>query len=100
MRGAAGLFFALVIVALCATGSAIYSRPMDGLSVAWFITLGSISAVAAIGSVFELVRQFTGSQLRTTLDGFFWLVFLVLPFSVTLCATAAWNLAWYFLGWE
>ena len=73
---------------------------MDGLSVAWFIILGLISAGAAIGSVSELIRQFARSQLRTTLDGFFWIAFLVLPISATLCASAVWTLGWYFLGWE
>ena len=100
MGRATRLFFALVIVALCATASAIYSRPMDGLSVAWFIILGLISATAAVGSVSELIGQVARSQLRTTLDGFFWVVFVVLPISATLCASAVWTLAWYFLSWD
>ncbi len=98
MTRSAAIIFVLVGLALCCTGSAIYSRPMDGLSVAWFIALGLTSAAAAVGVIVALILQYTRSQMRTSLDGFFWIVFLILPISFALCATAVWTLAWYFLG--
>ncbi|MER8751544.1 hypothetical protein NKH57_20090 [Mesorhizobium sp. M1050] len=68
---AATISFALGVLALRASASAIYSRPMGGLFVASFIALGTISAAVSIGSVFGLIWKFTRSQMRTSLDGFF-----------------------------
>jgi hypothetical protein len=100
MKRIAAIIFVVVGLALCFTGPAIFSRPMDGLSVAWFVVLGLTSAAASVGAIVALILQYTRFQMRTTLDGFFWIVFVVLPISVTLCASAAWTLGWYFLGWE
>ena len=98
MQRTAAIIFVLVGLALCCTGPAVFSRPMDGLSVAWLIALGLTSAAAAVGAVVALALQYSRSQMRTSLDGFFWIVFFILPISLALCATAVWTLAWYFLG--
>ncbi|TPI20142.1 hypothetical protein [Mesorhizobium sp. B4-1-1] len=100
MKRIAAMIFVLVGLALCCTGPAIFSRPIDGISVAWFIVLGLTSAAAAVGAVSALISQYTRFQMRTSLDGFFWIVFLILPIAIGLLATAAWTLAWYFLGLE
>jgi hypothetical protein len=100
MTRIAAIIFAVIGLALCFTGPAIFSRPMDELSVAWFAVLGLTSAAATIGAIAALILQYTRFQMRNTLDGFFWIVFLVLPVSVTLCASAAWVLGLYFFGWN
>ncbi|MGX9144019.1 hypothetical protein [Mesorhizobium sp. 128a] len=100
MKRIAAMIFVVVWLALCFTGPAIFSRPMDGLSVAWFVVLALTSFAATIGAIAALILQYTHFQMRDTLDGFFWIVFLVLPISVTLCASAVWVLGWYFFGWN
>lgn len=97
-RAYAFLFAALGLL-LLATGQAVYSRPMDGLSIAWFICVLLVSATATIVTARTLLRQFRRDNLRSSLDGVFWIVFLVLPICIGLLGTAIWTLCWYFLGW-
>jgi len=85
---------------LAATAEAVYSRPMDALSVAWFAFAAAVSATAAIAGTWALVRAFQRRELRATFDGFFWLLFLVVPMSIGLSGAAIWTLGWYFGGWE
>ena len=95
-RATAFGFFGVVLV-LGATAEAVYARPMDELSIAWFAALATSSALASACLGWTLLSHFRRGELRTTLDSFFW---MALPFCVGLLAIAIWTLGWHFLGWE
>lgn len=96
------IVFLLVTLALVliSTAQLIYGRPMDGLSVAWFIAAAMVSATASVLMACTLVQPFWRKEMRTVLDSFFWTAFLVLPICVWLFGIAIWTLCWYFLGWD
>lgn len=94
------LFAPVSLLALAATAEAVYARPMDYWSVAWFFLLTATGAIITFWSVRALVVTFRRSEITSSLDGFVWLVFWIVPFCVSLCAIGIWTLCWYFLSWE
>lgn len=100
MSRASAIVFALISVVLIATGETIYARPMDGLSVAWFVALGTVSAFATLATSYALFSRAQAGRMRDTFDGFFWAVFVIIPTSLGIFGIAAYTLAWWFLGLE
>lgn len=100
MKRAAGILLVLAMLALAATGETVYSRPMDRLSVAWFAFLGMLAAIAVALVASTLIMTARRGELRTSFDGFFWALFLVLPIFIWLLGVSVWTLGWYFFGWE
>jgi len=96
------IIFVLVILAVLLIGTAqsIYARPMDGLSVAWFIAAALVSGTASAATARTLAWPFLRGKMRASLDGFSWAAFLALPLCVGLLGNAIWTLCWYFLGWD
>ena len=96
---AIGLLLVALALVFLGTAQAIYDRPMDALSVAWFISLMAASASATVSTMWMLVRPLWRRGPAASFDGIFWLAFLVLPVCVGVLATAIWTLVWYYLGW-
>lgn len=94
------ILFALAVLALISTAESVYERPMDGLSVAWFIALAVISAGASAMTISALARAFRRQELRSTFDQFYGVLFLALPLSIGFFLAAIPTLTWYFFGWE
>lgn len=99
MKRAVTVLIVALTVALAATADTIYSRTMDGWSVAWFLLLAGISAIASVATGFALFREFRRRE-RTTFDQIFGPLFLILPTSLVFFALASSTLCWHFLGWE
>lgn len=99
-RSPGTILFALAVLVLTLTVQPVYERPMDGLSVAWFIALAATSAGASVMTASALARAFRRRELRSTFDQFYGVLFLALPLSVGFFLAAISTLGWYFFGWE
>jgi hypothetical protein len=100
MKRAAIILFVLCMIVLAATAETIYSKPMDNLSVAWFLLLAIVSSVMTVLVAVALGRPFWRRELVTTLDTLFWALFITLPFAMGLLLIAVWTLGWHYLAWQ
>jgi hypothetical protein len=94
-RAAIGALIVLTVL-MIGMGDLVYSREMDGWSVAWFASVVLISGIVTIVAANTILRAFRQHELRATFDQFYWIMFFILPTSVALFGWAIWIITLYF----
>ena len=86
----------VLTVLMIGMGDLVYSREMDAWSVAWFASVALISGIVTIVAASTILRAFRQHELRATFDQFYWIVFFILPTSITFFGWAIWIIILYF----